>query len=377
MMRPNQVGFELTKACNYHCNYCFSSAGSPLRNELRLNEIQRLLDEMYDLGFLFINFTGGEPTLRPDIFDILEYTYNFGEAQIYHFQTNGTTWTKEILDTFLTILSKQPSLDIQISLDGYDRKSYVKARGGPPENFDRIIKLINTLKRHGIEINTLMTITKASIDHALQTARFATQELGVDQFLMIPLFPAGRSIPHFKDVEFSRDVWKDFLVELTNIKKENAWGDATQRMNTAFFNLYDLVLPLEEAGYHKEIKTIWNFDEETFQQTYMRPTICEAAYTDLAVNAQGLVYPCTALIDSALVAGNIRIQSLADIWEDSYCLNWFRTEATNVCEKEPCSTCSHKTVCGGGCRLSALELTGDPTGLDPRCPVVVEYQEEV
>jgi len=375
MMRPNQVGFELTKACNYQCNYCFSSSGEPLRNELRLHEIQRLLDEMYDLGFLFINFTGGEPVLRRDIFEILEYTYNFGEAQIYHFQTNGTTWTKEFVDRFLKVLAKQPSLDVQISLDGYDRRSYVKARGGPPENFDRIINLIATLKNHSIEINTLMTITKASLPHAVKTAQFATQELEVDQFLMIPLFPAGRAISHFSEVEFSREVWKNFLIELTSIKRDELWGEATRRMNAAFFNLYDLVLPLEEAGYQKEIKAVWNFEEENFEDIYMRPTICEAAYTDIAVNSQGLVYPCTALIDSALVAGNVRIEPLESIWENSYCLNWFRTEATKVCEKEPCNSCSHKKVCGGGCRLSALELTGDPTGLDPRCPIVASYLE--
>ena len=222
-MRPNQVGFELTKTCNYHCRHCFSRSGSPLRNELRLSEIKHILDEMYELGFLFINFTGGEPTLRPDITEILEYTYNFGEAQIYHFQTNGTTWTKEFLDQFLQIQAHQPSLDIQISLDGYDRKSYVKARGGPPENFDRIIELISTLKGHDIEINTLMTITNLTLDHAVQTAQFATRELGVDQFLMIPLFPAGRALTHFSEVEFSREAWKAFLVEITRIKKEEVW----------------------------------------------------------------------------------------------------------------------------------------------------------
>lgn len=374
MMRPNQVGFELTKACNYQCRHCFSRSGHPLSNEFTLEEIQRLLDDMYDLGFLFVNFTGGEPTLRPDITDILEYTCKFGEAQIYHFQTNGTTWTDEFLDTFLKIYAKQPGLDVQVSLDGYDRATYTAVRGGPPENFDRIVSLIKTLKSHGLEIATLMTITKATLPHALKTARFAVQELGVDQFLMIPLFPAGRSLSHFSELEFSREAWADFLVQVTEIKKEEAWGPETQRMTAAFFTLYDFVIPLEKAGLAKEIKSVWNFEEDDFEKSYMRPTICEAGFTDCGINAEGIVFPCTALIDSDFVAGNVRTEPLSQIWENSPSLNWFRKEAVKVCEKEPCNSCSHKKVCGGGCRLSAAELTGDRNGLDPRCPIVASYQ---
>ena len=375
MMRPTQVGFELTKACNYQCKHCFSRAGYPLSHELSLENVQHILDEIYDIGALFINVTGGEPVLRPDIIEILEYTMNFGEAQIYHFQTNGTAWTDDFLDQFLRICSKQPAIDVQISIDGYDRASYAEARGGPPENFDRIVSLIKTLRNHDIEVNTLMTITKSTLPFAVKTARFAAEELKVNQFLMIPLFPAGRAVPYYGEVMFSRELWKDFLVAMTRIKKDQAWGPYTQKVEVGFFTLYDFVLPLEEAGLKNEIESIWKFNEEEFQQDAKRPTICESGYTDLFINAQGIVFPCTPSIDSDFVAGNALAESLSSIWEDSPIINWFRNGATDVCQNEPCKSCTHKTVCGGGCRLSALSLTGDRNSLDPACPVVAAHME--
>lgn len=376
MMRPTQVGFELTKACNYQCKHCFSTAGQPLSRELTLREVQHVFDEIYDLGALFINVTGGEPVLRPDITDILEYTLKFGEAQTYHFQTNGTTWTREFTDTFARICAKQPSIDVQLSLDGHDRETYVEARGGPPENFDRICELVTSLKTRGIEVNALMTVTKTTLPFALKTARFAVQELGVNQFLMIPLFPAGRAVPHYRELAFSREAWREFLVEVTTLKKDQVWGKDTNRMEVGFFTLYDFVLPLEEAGLEKEMKSIWKFEEDSFTEYAKRPTMCESGYTDLFINTQGTVFPCTPSIDSGFVTGNALTESLSSIWENSPLLDWFRTEATAVCEREPCKSCTHKTVCGGGCRLAALQLTGERTSLDPVCPVVAAYKEE-
>jgi radical SAM protein with 4Fe4S-binding SPASM domain len=376
MMNPFQIGLELTKACNYQCKHCFSSAGKPLAHELSFKEICDLMDESYDIGAIFVNLTGGEPILRPDLLEILEYTCHFGEAQIYHFQTNGTTWNRELLEQFLRVCQKQPSIDVQISLDGYDPTSYVRARGGPPENFNRMVEFVQALKANEVEVNSIMAVTNQTLPFAIKTARFAIQELGIEQFLIIPLFPAGRAVANFSELEFSRQAWRDLLVEITNLKKGQAWGGDIQRVEVGFFTLYDLVLPLEEAGLQKEIRSVWRFEEENFERDAKRPTMCESGYTDLVVNSEGLVFPCTPSIDSAFIAGSTRSDSLSSIWENSSCLQWFRYEATHVCEKEPCRSCDHKKVCGGGCRLTALSLTGERTNLDPRCPLVANYREE-
>ncbi len=372
-MRPLQTGFEITRVCNYLCDHCFSTAGSHLQQELTLVEIQKILDNIYDCGILFINMTGGEPVLRKDITAILKYTQTFGEAQIFHFQSNGTAWSKSFLEEFLHICANHQGIDVQISLDGYDPASYVKARGGPPENFHRITNLIKALKEQNIEVNVLMTMTKTTLPFAVKTADFAL-ELGVDQFLMIPLFPTGRALSRFPSVEFSRELWKAFLVDITKRKRDDVWGNNTRRIEVGFFTLYDFVIPLEEAGLEKEIESVWRFKEEDFYAQSKRPTMCEAGYTDLHINAQGNVFPCTPLNDTAVVVGNALTDSLATIWEESSYLNWFRGEARKVCEYEPCRSCRHNRVCGGGCRASALCLAGDCNALDPRCPIVVEYR---
>lgn len=218
-----------------------------------------------------------------------------------------------------------------------------------------------------------MTITRTTLPFAVKTADFAL-ELGVDQFLMIPFFPAGRGLIRFPSVEFSRESWKAFLVDITTRKRDGMWGDNTRRVEVGFFTLYDFVIPLEEASLEKEIQSVWRFKEEDFHAQSKRPTICEAGHTDLHIDAQGKVFPCTPLNDTSLVAGNALTDSLSTIWEESPCLNWFRTDAQEVCELEPCKSCRHRCVCGGGCRGSALCLSGDCNALDPRCPIVAQYK---
>lgn len=372
-MMPLQTGFEVTRTCNYSCDHCFSAAGTSLQRELTLHQIQRILDNIYDCGILFVNLTGGEPVLRKDITAILQYIQSLGEAQIFHFQTNGTAWSTSFLEEFLHICANHQGIDVQISLDGYDPMSYLKARGGPPENFHRITNLIRVLKEHNIEVNVLMTITKTTLPFAMKTADFVL-EMGVNQFLMIPLFPTGRALSYFSSIEFSRESWKTFLAGITMCKRDGAWGENTRRVEVGFFTLYDFVIPLEEAGLEKEIQTVWRFKEEDFLTQSKRPTICEAGYADLHINAYGKVFPCTPLNDGPLVAGDALTESLATIWEESFHLNWFRGDSRKVCEIEPCKSCRHSRVCGGGCRASALGLTGDRYALDPRCPIVAQHK---
>jgi len=70
---PLFVIWEITGLCNLRCEHCLSSAGDPLPNELSTEEAMRLLDYLETMKVFNINLSGGEPLMRPDIFDIIDY----------------------------------------------------------------------------------------------------------------------------------------------------------------------------------------------------------------------------------------------------------------------------------------------------------------
>ncbi|NPV28125.1 MAG: radical SAM protein [Firmicutes bacterium] len=70
---PLVVTVELTNQCNLRCRHCYASAGEKLYNELSLAEVKELLGELSRLGTMEVEFSGGEPLLRPDLFEIIAY----------------------------------------------------------------------------------------------------------------------------------------------------------------------------------------------------------------------------------------------------------------------------------------------------------------
>ena len=119
---PICLTWELTYACNLSCVHCLSSSGRRDPHELSTEECFAVIDELERLQVFYVNIGGGEPMLRPDFFEILEY------AAAHHvgvkFSTNGT-----FIDAAAARrLAAMDYLDIQISIDGADRR---RQRRGP------------------------------------------------------------------------------------------------------------------------------------------------------------------------------------------------------------------------------------------------------
>jgi radical SAM protein with 4Fe4S-binding SPASM domain len=103
---------ELTYRCNLHCRHCYTdpyNAASLFPRELTLNEIHRLLDEMRDLGIIWLNLSGGDIFMHPDFFEIYERAHRQGFLpQLY---TNGTLFTRAVIER----LQAMPPFTIDVS----------------------------------------------------------------------------------------------------------------------------------------------------------------------------------------------------------------------------------------------------------------------
>src|SRR6185312_17439281 len=131
--------------CNLKCTHCFISC-SPTNHShemMTLKEIRPLLDEAKKLGVKEYYFTGGEPFLNRELLAILELTLKQGPASVL---TNGILISSKVA-TQLNELStnSEYSLDIRVSLDGYDAETHDAIRGRGM--FQRAIKGIVNLKK--------------------------------------------------------------------------------------------------------------------------------------------------------------------------------------------------------------------------------------
>ena len=120
---PICLTWELTYACNLQCVHCLSSSGQRDDRELSTAEAKRVLDELRDLQVFYINIGGGEPMVRRDFFELVEYSVASGIG--VKFSTNGAFIDSEKARR----LASMDYLDIQISLDGVDAVTNDAVRG--------------------------------------------------------------------------------------------------------------------------------------------------------------------------------------------------------------------------------------------------------
>lgn len=103
---------ELTNQCNLRCRHCYASAREKLENELSLDEVKQLLRELSQVGTVEVEFSGGEPLLRPDLFEIIEYAKGLDFSVVLI--TNGTLVDRETAKRLGSLGLKH----VQVSLDG-------------------------------------------------------------------------------------------------------------------------------------------------------------------------------------------------------------------------------------------------------------------
>ncbi len=123
--RPEGMTFELTYGCNLRCVHCYNPTHRALPHELTTLEICTLLDQIADLGVLTITFTGGEPSVRPDIGDILRHARRQG--LMTHLMTNAT----RITASFADLLHEAAVSQINVSIYGATEEVYEQMTGVP------------------------------------------------------------------------------------------------------------------------------------------------------------------------------------------------------------------------------------------------------
>lgn len=320
------IAWEVTAACNLACEYCRASASAtPDEAELSTEEALAFIDQVAPEKPMII-FSGGEPLLRPDVFTLAEYANNLGVR--VSLATNGTLLTPEMVDR----IKKARIMRVSISLDGPDPETHDATRGSG--SFDLSMRGIDNL-RGEVDFQINMTITKENLDQVGATMDLA-ERLGAVAFHLFFLVPTGRgSEEELVTPEEQDEILRWVAKECKNRKIEVKVTCAPQ---------YGRVI--------REVLT----DSE---RKGMMASSCLAGTSFVFVSRTGDVCPCGYL---PVVAGNVRMESFSEIWENSPVLQDLRKREL----LGRCGRCDYRKVCGG-CRARAYAKTGDYLESDPLC----------
>ncbi|MFX1554795.1 MAG: radical SAM protein [Promethearchaeota archaeon] len=337
---PISILWDITYRCNMKCSHCLIDEKSGT-DEMKLEDIKKILFELKKFHVFIINFSGGEPLVRTDFLDILKATseLNFG----IRLSTNGLLITEKLLEKFVDL----DVFCIQFSLDGIG-DTHDNFRG-MKNAYNKTIEAIQLAVEKGFYITISTMITSQTINEIPDIINLAVK-MGVSSLKFNTFMPVGRGKKNKDIFVVSKKRLKELALELSKIKKKNE-----RKIDLQIDAVYPWLINSQNIPQNNP-----NFIE-------ISPKIkCSAAQTNLVISPNGTVYPCPYLSDFPL--GNVLNTPINEIWNNNDgILGTFRNQ-TQSNLKGKCNNCHHvPEKCIGGCRAAAYIETGDLLEEDPFC----------
>jgi mycofactocin biosynthetic radical S-adenosylmethionine protein MftC len=321
---PICLTWELTYACNLACAHCLSSSGRRDPRELSTAEAKAVIDELERMQVFYVNIGGGEPTVRPDFWELVDYAtaHKVGVK----FSTNGV----RITPAAARRLAASDYVDVQISLDGATAEvnDHVRGRG----SFDTAIRAMENLADAGFTgFKISVVCTRHNIDQLDEFKAIADRYSA--QLRLTRLRPAGRGA----------DVWDELHPTPAQQRQLYDWlvahGDNVLT-GDSFFHL------------------------AAFGEALPGLNLCGAGRVVCLIDPVGDVYACPFAIHENFLAGNVREPGgFRTVWRESELFAELREPQSGGA----CRSCSAYDSCRGGC-MAAKFFTGLPLdGPDPEC----------
>jgi mycofactocin radical SAM maturase len=327
---PICLTWELTYACNLACIHCLSSSGRRDPREVTTAEAKRIVDELVAMQVFYVNIGGGEPTIRRDFFDLIEYAVDRRVG--VKFSTNGSFIDAGRAER----LAALDYLDVQISLDGADADTNDAVRG--EGSYAAARRAMDHLAAAGFgPFKISVTLTRHNVGQ-LDRLEALAAAYGA-QLRVTRLRPSGRGV----------DSWDDLHPTASQQRHLYHWLLDRPGVLTgdSFFHLNALGESLPGLN------------------------LCGAGRVVCLIDPVGDVYACPFVIHDRFRAGSVRdAGGFPAVW---------RTSELFLSLREPqsagaCASCGSYDACRGGC-MAAKFFTGLPLdGPDPEC--VLGHGEE-
>lgn len=316
---PVNVTWEVTYKCNLACIHCVSDSGRKRRGELTTAQCLQVIDTMSSMKVFQFNIGGGEPFMREDFLDLMDYAHEKGVVTCI--STNGTLITNEVAERLDNML-----VYVQVSLDGATPASNDAIRG--KGSFRKAITALECLRERNIEVSVNTVLTKLSFPELDQLKELAAS------------FGAKLRVSRFRPSGRGKKNWSQLNVSMKQMLSFSDWLSRNMGVSTgdSFFSVS-----------HENRRSLGL-------------NMCGACKLTCCVSPLGEVYPCAFLQEREFLAGKLPEQSFAYIWENSPVFHSFRR-----LEIKSCESCTRFDFCHGGCPAIAYH-TQRKLGLpDPEC----------
>ncbi|MDD8044282.1 MAG: radical SAM protein [Verrucomicrobiota bacterium] len=313
---PVLAEIALTYRCNLRCRFCYAGCNCTANptgdsTEMTTPQVRKVLTRIFREGEVpSISFTGGEPTLRPDLPSLIQFAKQLGMR--VNLITNGTQIDRGMADT----LANAGLDSAQVSLEGVTAEVH-DGITQVPGSFAASLAGVRALAAAGIRVHTNTTLNRLNRHEAERFPAFLKQTLQRERFSMNMVIPAG-----------------------------SATQDAA--LVIRYSEIGTILEQVQQASREADVEFMWYSPTPVCM---FNPIIkglgnkgCSACDGLISVGANGDVLPCSSYNDPV---GNLLTQTLKTVWFSQRARNYrAKAEAPAICQ-----TCEHLNVCHGACPL--------------------------
>jgi radical SAM protein with 4Fe4S-binding SPASM domain len=321
-----RLAIAVTSGCNLKCIHCSLNAGTCAPNELTKDEIIKLINDARELGLVTLPITGGEPTIRKDLLEILKYANKKGLGIILN--TNGLCVNKN----YASELGKLENLRlVAVSLDGATASTHEVIRN-VKGCYEKTVRAIKYLVDAGVNTTMAFTIMRQNSNEISKIVELAL-ELRVPMLRFLFMEEFGRAKKN-----------KRFIIDYLDRKPII---DKISKIARKVKNELNIWVYAPPALVPDDIRKMMPYTAGCLPGV----TICD-------MTSNGDVFPCLGMIDfPELKIGNIRETSMKNLWENTPILKQLRDLAPEDLQGV-CGKCYFNKSCMGHCRAASYSLMG-------------------
>lgn len=333
-------GFQwhITNQCNLRCLHCYHTTYSQ-NDELDTQGLKSIANHIFAVLSKWqktgdIALTGGEPLLRNDLFELVNYLEESEYISSIDILTNGTLTNNHILGN---ILNMKKLRCVQVSLDGASELSHDAIRG--KGTFSKTLKNIEKLISNHIRVNVMFTLQRRNMDDILDLIELS-RNVGVSTLTIERFVPLGNGKENLGDQI------------LTPIEIQNVFNFVYEKSQEKITDSFEISMS----------RPLWILCENSSNHSNLNKAggICSIGLDGLCILPDATVLACRRL---PIPIGNLKHDTLEKIWFQSELL-WQIRDKNNI--KGECGTCEFLTECSG-CRAITYAITGDYLNSDPQC----------
>ncbi len=302
------IYMNMTQKCNLSCPYCFAATrqehgAMQLSTDEYIGIINQAMLINKDLSVIC---TGGEPLLSPSTVPVAKYAKKYG--LFTKILTNATLINEQNVEQLVESFD-----EFKISIDGSNATKHDYYRGSG--SYDKTIHAIELLKKYKKQVTIAMVVTKENISDI-----DAMCENWGSMLTLQPLFPLGRGKNKEEELALTGREYFNALASNPTINPYSSVGDIVR----AHINKHTILK-------------------------------CAIGDGEISISCTGDVYPCQLLHNDQCLIGNIRNNTLSELYYSGK-MNNFKNNTVEVIEK--CKSCDFRYLCGGACQARHFSETG-------------------